>query len=372
MAVTLDDGAPARPATADRAGPAAPLLADAGAVARARRERRRGRPRHRHRRLRRGAGADPRGDRQARRRRRRSSPRRRRASCTCRTARDVVDFLDREVREGDLVVTMGCGDVWMLGDAALERIRSRTAERRMSDLARAEAILRAACGDRGPHRVPDGAAHDVPHRRAGGPVPGARGRGRPRGRGAARRARRTSRSSCSARARTSSCPTRGSPGSCCGSGGATGGRRATATGSTAGGAMPLPALAGVALRHGLVGLEFGVAIPASARRRRPDERRRPRGEMADVVETVDVFRLDGGARRAIAAAEAGFALPALGPARATRVVVGATLALAPGDPAAIRAAHGRGARVAPRAPSRSPSRTAAASSRTRRTTTPRA
>jgi UDP-N-acetylmuramate--alanine ligase len=37
--------------------------------------------------------------------------------------RDVVAFLDREVREGDLVVTMGCGDVWMLGDAALERIR---------------------------------------------------------------------------------------------------------------------------------------------------------------------------------------------------------------------------------------------------------
>jgi UDP-N-acetylmuramate--alanine ligase len=35
---------------------------------------------------------------------------------------DVVAFLDREVREGDLVITMGCGDVWMLGDAALERI----------------------------------------------------------------------------------------------------------------------------------------------------------------------------------------------------------------------------------------------------------
>lgn len=36
---------------------------------------------------------------------------------------DVVSFLQREVREGDLVITMGCGDVWMLGDAALERIR---------------------------------------------------------------------------------------------------------------------------------------------------------------------------------------------------------------------------------------------------------
>jgi UDP-N-acetylmuramate--alanine ligase len=36
--------------------------------------------------------------------------------------RDVISFLDNEVREGDLVVTMGCGDVWMLGDAAVERI----------------------------------------------------------------------------------------------------------------------------------------------------------------------------------------------------------------------------------------------------------
>ena len=36
--------------------------------------------------------------------------------------RAVLDFLEREVREGDLVVTMGCGDVWMLGDAALERL----------------------------------------------------------------------------------------------------------------------------------------------------------------------------------------------------------------------------------------------------------
>ena len=35
---------------------------------------------------------------------------------------DVVEFLAREVRPGDLVLTMGCGDVWMLGDAALERI----------------------------------------------------------------------------------------------------------------------------------------------------------------------------------------------------------------------------------------------------------
>ena len=40
---------------------------------------------------------------------------------------DVVEFLDREVRRGDLVITMGCGDVWMLGDAALDRIRTGAA-----------------------------------------------------------------------------------------------------------------------------------------------------------------------------------------------------------------------------------------------------
>jgi UDP-N-acetylmuramate--alanine ligase len=37
---------------------------------------------------------------------------------------DVVRFLEREVRAGDLVITMGCGDVWMLGDAAVDAIRS--------------------------------------------------------------------------------------------------------------------------------------------------------------------------------------------------------------------------------------------------------
>ncbi len=40
---------------------------------------------------------------------------------------DVVEFLHREVRDGDLVLTMGCGDVWMLGDAAMDRIREADA-----------------------------------------------------------------------------------------------------------------------------------------------------------------------------------------------------------------------------------------------------
>ena len=47
--------------------------------------------------------------------------------------RDVVGFLDREIREGDLVVTMGCGDVWMLGDAALAQIREHDARSQERD-----------------------------------------------------------------------------------------------------------------------------------------------------------------------------------------------------------------------------------------------
>jgi UDP-N-acetylmuramate--alanine ligase len=36
---------------------------------------------------------------------------------------DTIEELVREVRPGDLVVTLGCGDVWMVGDAAIRRIR---------------------------------------------------------------------------------------------------------------------------------------------------------------------------------------------------------------------------------------------------------
>jgi UDP-N-acetylmuramate--alanine ligase len=36
---------------------------------------------------------------------------------------DAVAFLTDEVRDGDLVITLGCGDVWTVADAALARIR---------------------------------------------------------------------------------------------------------------------------------------------------------------------------------------------------------------------------------------------------------
>jgi UDP-N-acetylmuramate--alanine ligase len=35
---------------------------------------------------------------------------------------DAIAFLEREVREGDLVLTLGCGDIWTVADAALARI----------------------------------------------------------------------------------------------------------------------------------------------------------------------------------------------------------------------------------------------------------
>jgi UDP-N-acetylmuramate dehydrogenase len=106
---------------------------------------------------------------------------------------------------------------------------------------------------------------------------------------------------------------------------------------TAGGAMPLPALAGVALQHGLAGLGFGVAIPATlggAVRMNAGAHGR---SMADVLERIDVFPIPEGARRSIAASDAGFAYrrSALPPGA---IVVGATVRLRPGEDAEIRAA----------------------------------
>jgi UDP-N-acetylmuramate dehydrogenase len=104
----------------------------------------------------------------------------------------------------------------------------------------------------------------------------------------------------------------------------------------AGAAMPLPALAGVALRHSLAGLEFGVAIPATLGGSVRMNAGAHGHSMDEVVDSIDVFLLDSGERRAIGAKDAGFvyrrsSLPAGG------VVVAASLALSPGPPEAIRA-----------------------------------
>jgi UDP-N-acetylmuramate dehydrogenase len=104
---------------------------------------------------------------------------------------------------------------------------------------------------------------------------------------------------------------------------------------TAGGAMPLPALAGIALQHGLAGLEFGVAIPATlggAVRMNAGAHDR---SMSDVLERIDLVSLTTGERSSLTAADAGFAyrrsrLPA------DAIVVAAAARLAPGSDAPIR------------------------------------
>ncbi|MGH2629725.1 MAG: UDP-N-acetylmuramate dehydrogenase [Actinomycetota bacterium] len=106
---------------------------------------------------------------------------------------------------------------------------------------------------------------------------------------------------------------------------------------TAGGAMPLPALAGVALRHALSGLSFGVAIPATVGGALTMNAGAHASEMADVVTSVEVYRLEGRGTGSIPAAAAGFSyrrsdLPA------DSVVTGATVTLRPGNPAEIRVA----------------------------------
>ncbi len=104
---------------------------------------------------------------------------------------------------------------------------------------------------------------------------------------------------------------------------------------TAGGAMPLPALAGIALRHRLRGLEFGVAIPATLGGAVWMNAGAHGHEMAEVVGLVEVFRLRAGVLETVPAAGAGF-----GYRRSSigedSVVVGAHLDLAAGDPVAIR------------------------------------
>jgi UDP-N-acetylmuramate dehydrogenase len=104
----------------------------------------------------------------------------------------------------------------------------------------------------------------------------------------------------------------------------------------AGGAMPLPALAGVALRHGLSGLAFGVAIPASVGGAVRMNAGAHGGQVGDVVEQVDVFVIGTARTEAMPASQVGFAyrhtdLPA------DAVVIGARLRLQPGDAADIRA-----------------------------------
>ncbi len=104
---------------------------------------------------------------------------------------------------------------------------------------------------------------------------------------------------------------------------------------SAGAAMPLPALAGVALRHGLAGLEFGVAIPASLGGAVKMNAGAHGRELGQILTSVDLFLLREGGRVTLSARDAslsyrGSALPD------DAVVTGASLELEAGDVGSIR------------------------------------
>ena len=105
---------------------------------------------------------------------------------------------------------------------------------------------------------------------------------------------------------------------------------------TAGGSIPLPALAGIALRHGLTGLEFGVAIPASFGGAVRMNAGAHGGAIADVLERIVTYRLRAGRVETVRADEAGLAYrrSAL---EDDAVVTGGVLRLGTGDAAEIRA-----------------------------------
>lgn len=103
----------------------------------------------------------------------------------------------------------------------------------------------------------------------------------------------------------------------------------------AGGAMALPALAGVALSHGLSGLEFAAAIPASLGGAIRMNAGAHGGQMSDVLRSADLYLLDEGRSLTIAVEEIGLAyrrseLPH------TAVITGARLVLRSGDADRIR------------------------------------
>jgi UDP-N-acetylmuramate dehydrogenase len=105
----------------------------------------------------------------------------------------------------------------------------------------------------------------------------------------------------------------------------------------AGAAMPLPALAGVALSYNLSGLEFGVAIPGSFGGALWMNAGAHGREMRDVVASVRVFRLSTGATHSVPAEGVGFRYRATGlPADA--VIVSGAVGLSVAARPAIRRA----------------------------------
>ena len=105
--------------------------------------------------------------------------------------------------------------------------------------------------------------------------------------------------------------------------------KASGTTIEAGGAMPLPAIATLAMHHDLAGFEFAVAIPASLGGAVRMNAGAHGHEIAEVVSSIDVFVLSDGTTSRIAAEEAGFSyrrsnLPA------GSIVTAASISLRPG------------------------------------------
>jgi len=105
---------------------------------------------------------------------------------------------------------------------------------------------------------------------------------------------------------------------------------------TAGGSIPLPALSGVALRHGLAGLEFGVAIPATLGGAVRMNAGAHGGTMSQVLDRIATYRLREGRVESVLGRDAGFAYrrSAL---EADAVVTGAVVRLEAADATEIRA-----------------------------------
>lgn len=109
----------------------------------------------------------------------------------------------------------------------------------------------------------------------------------------------------------------------------------TPSGLSAGGAMPLPGLSGIALTHGLRGLEFAIAIPATVGGAVRMNAGAHGSCMADVVASAQVVDLEAGVTREIARDDLGFAYRRSALARSA-IVVGVAVDLSAGDPAGIR------------------------------------
>ena len=105
---------------------------------------------------------------------------------------------------------------------------------------------------------------------------------------------------------------------------------------SAGSAKPLPSFANVALQHGLAGLEFGVAIPASLGGAVRMNAGAHGHSLQEVVESVEVFMLGEGRTATVSADDAGFAYRSTSFAD-DAVVIAATVRLHPGDRTEIRA-----------------------------------